>query len=349
MKKAFWAVSAIFAVFLTALADDNSARAEFAQGLDEEKSGDFYDAAKKYMAAELLADDSVLKMNALKKASDAYSKAGFRYKQFQCLQKLVVCYPAMVDFKGIILKEYEIGTQFYKGKRDPAFYWMPWLEDDDRTVEIYEAVLKNAAFTDFSPELRLRLAKIYIEENKIDEAIKIFKEIAEYHPGTKQARFAEFELANIYLQKARRGDGDAHYCNLALELIKELIKKYPDDPEMDWLKSSLSESETLASERIYGMAKFYDRRENTAAAARYCTTILRDFPESAAAVRAERMIASRNLEYVPSITEYKPRPGPKYKIQEMPDVKDNILVVPENSNGKWLLPVEDLGIKPKDN
>ena len=148
MKLSLGVVFAIFAVFLTAVADDNSARAEFSQGLEEEKAGDSYGAAKKYMAAELLADDSVLKMNALKKAADAYSKAGFRYKQFQCLQKLVVCYPAMVDFKGIIMKEYEIGTQFYKGERDPAFYWLPWLEDDDRTVEIYEAVLNGLSISE---------------------------------------------------------------------------------------------------------------------------------------------------------------------------------------------------------
>ncbi len=336
-----------FVFLLKAACDDNGARAEFAQGLAEEKAGNFYYAAKKYMASELLADDSVLKMNAIKKAAYAYSKAEYKYKEFICLQKLIVCYPAMIDYKDIVGKQYKLGTDFYRGARDPAFYWLPWLKDDDKTSEIYETVLKNASFADFSPELRLRLAKIYIDEGKIDKAIQFFKEIADYHPGTKDARFAEFELANIYLQKAKRGDGDGNYCAKALDLLDKLVKKYPKDEEIDWLKSSLNEAEKLSSERLYGMAKFYDRRENDDAAARYCAEILRDHPESAAAVRAERMLASMDKDYKPTIAEYKPRPDTSYKIEKMPEVKEKIIVVPENSNGKWLLPIEDLGINQK--
>jgi hypothetical protein len=31
----------------------------------------------------------------------------------------------------------------------------------------------------------------------------------------------------------------------------------------------------------------------------------------------------------------------------MPHEKDNIMIVPENSNGKWMLPIEDLGLGGK--
>jgi hypothetical protein len=35
-------------------------------------------------------------------------------------------------------------------------------------------------------------------------------------------------------------------------------------------------------------------------------------------------------------------------VEAMPDEKEKIMVVPENSNGKWMIPIEDLGIGGKD-
>lgn len=349
MKKVFSSLILILLFAGVAAANDADARQAFSEGLQKEKEGSPYQAAKKFMAAELLADDPTLRMNAIKKAADSYSKAGFKYKEFICLQKLVVCYPTMINYKATVEKQYKLGNEFYRGARDPAFYWMPWIKDEDRTIEIYETVIKNASFAEYAPELRLRLAKAYLEANKVDKAIETFKEVSEYHPQTKFARFADFELAHIYLQKARRGDGDGTYSSKALELFEKLLKKYPDDKEKDWLEKSRNEAQRIASERIYGIAKFYKKRDNEAAAARYCSTILKDYPESAAAVRSERMLASIDQQYIPTLDEYKPKPDIAYKIEKMPEGKIKILVKPEDSNGKWLLPIEDLGINSKEN
>jgi outer membrane protein assembly factor BamD len=300
------------------------------------------------MAAELFADDPVLKMNSTRKAAEAYKKAGYKYHEFTCLQKLLVCYPETTKYKETVDRQYEIGTDFYHGERDLAIYWIPWIDDDDRTGEIYETVLKNAPFSNLAPELRLRLAKKYMAEGKIKESVEMLKSVSELFPGTPQARFAEFEIASIYMQKSARGDGDGYYCRQAVDALRELQKKYPNDPETDWIKSSLNTAEQLAAKRLYGLSEFYRRMENNDATARYLTELIRNHPETSYAPDAEKMLAEMNTEYSPAITEYKEKPPTKYAVGPMPDAVDKIIVVPENSDGKWLLPIKDLGINRKD-
>ncbi len=331
----------------SAFADDASSRLEFNAALSMEKSGRFLEAGDKYMAAELFADDPVLKLNALKRAAMAYKLANYRYREYQCLHKMFVCYPASIDFRTIIQREYEIGSDFYRGHRDPALTWMPWIEDDDRAVEIFEQLLKDAPFASFAPELRLRLAHRYIEDKKIEEAVKMFRTVSALHPNTKEARFADFEIANIYLQKSRRGDGDGRNGMKAVENLRELKKKYPNDPESEWIRQSLDEADQSAAKRLYGLAKFYRRMDNNEASARYLNELLRQYPDTSYAPDSETMLADMDEEYKPAITEYKEPDPVTYLVQPMPDEVDKIIVAPENSDGKWLLPIKDLGLGDK--
>ncbi|HCE44700.1 MAG TPA: hypothetical protein DET40_14255 [Lentisphaeria bacterium] len=329
-------------------AKDAESRASYEQGVTKEKAGDYKGAAEEFLAAEHWADDPVLKVNAIKRAADCYDKADLMFKEFECLESLLNAFPSSIDYPGTVQREYEIATKFYQGRRDPALSWMPWIKDKDRSMEAMEAVLKHAPFAKFAPEMRLRLGKIYIEENKIEQALKTFRDIIKMYPRSDEAKYAEFELANILIQKARRGDGDGTYVRQAQDTLRKIIEKYPKDPEVGWAKETLGEADSIAAKRLYGLAAFYHRRDRDDSAQRYLNDIITTYPENKVSDDAEEMLEKLNQEYKPSGAERKGNYVVEYKVGKMPLEDDNILIVPENSNGKWMLPIEDLGLGKRD-
>lgn len=326
-------------------ADDAEARREFDIGISQKDSGDCLAAADKFLAAELYADDSVLKFNALKQAASCFKEADMKYKEFNCLEKLLNNYPGEIDFKKTVEREYEIGNSFYHGKRDPALSWMPWLRDKNHAIEMYEAVLKHAPFAKFAPELRLRLASLYLDTDRIDEAAKTFRDITKMYPKAEEEKFAYFELANILIQLAERGDGDGSYGCQAQETLRTVLEKYPNDPELDWVKETLEKADKIAAERLYGLASFYNRQKKNEAAVRYLHELLTKYPDAQITTEAEKLLVSINEDYKPSISEPPTPFRTSYSINPIPEEPKKIMVVPENSGGKWLLPVEDLGLQ----
>ncbi len=333
---------------ITAFCGDDEARACLDKAIMKEKAGDFKSAGEEYLAAEHYADDPVLKVNAIGKAAECYRKANLLYKEFECRESLLNAFPSSVDFAGTVQREYEIATLFYQGKRDPALAWMPWIKDKDRALETFEAVIKHAPFAKFAPDMRLKLGKLYIDANKIDEATKVFREVTKMYPRSEEAKFAEFELANILLQKSRRGDGDGSYVRQAQDALRKIIDKYPKDPDVGWAKESLAEADQIAARRLYGLASFYHRMEKDEAAQRYLNELIVAYPDDKVATDAEGLLEKMNQDYKPSGIEKKEPYTVKYKFEDMPEEREKIMIVPENSNGKWMLPIEDLGINKKE-
>jgi len=154
-------------------ADNAQANQESKAAYEAAKEKDYSGAGKKYLAAELYADDPVIKANAVKAAANSYRKAKLYYKEFECLEKLIQGFPSSINFEETIEREFEIGNRFFRGYREPAFSWTPWIRDKDRTIEIYVTALKNGPFSQFAPEARLRLGRLYIEAGKLEEAFPV--------------------------------------------------------------------------------------------------------------------------------------------------------------------------------
>jgi outer membrane assembly lipoprotein YfiO len=299
------------------------------------------------MNAAFVADDTVLKVNSLKEAVKSFKTAKLLYKEFLAIEKLLRNYPSSVDFDSLVKREYEIGNMFYAGKRDTALSWMPWIKDDDKCMEVYQAVAKNAPFAKFAPELKFRLGVLFLEESKVDEALAMFEGISEYHKGSPEEKYADFELANIYLQKASRGDSDGKWRRAARKILRKIIEKYPDDKEVEWARAELKEADTLNAERTLAIAEFYYKRDENDVAARYLNDLITEYPKTDIAQNAHDLLAKMNRTYKepPLKPEHPEYAEIQYDAVPMPTEKEKIIEVPQKSGGKYLLPIEDLELE----
>ncbi|HPN85153.1 MAG TPA: outer membrane protein assembly factor BamD, partial [Victivallales bacterium] len=202
-------------------------------------------------------------------------------------------------------------------------------------------------FAKFAPELKFRLGIMYINSGKIDEALATFEEITEYHKGSQEEKFAAFELANIYLQKAARGDGDGSWGRKARAALRKIIKDYPDDKEVEWARQELKTADTLNAKKAFAIADFYRKRENEEAAARYLNDLITEYPKTETADKASKMLSDMGREYKePPIKPEHPEYAAKvYTPQQMPKELEKFIEVPDGDDGKWLLPIEDLELE----
>ena len=327
---------------------DATAQEFFQKGLDLERDGDFRKAAKRYLDAEHLTSDKVVKLNALMNAARAYRKAELYGKEFDCLERLIHEHMGRIDFSQTVNREYEIADAFYKGHRDSMFDWLPFIKDSDRFLECSEAALRNAPCAEPAGAVRLRLARMYFSDQKPEKAIETFREVLKLHPGTDSAYYAELGLADVYCQLAEHGDGDNRWANLAIEQLDHFSEAYPEAPEIQWVKEQRLAIDKIQAKRLHELARYYHRTGRDDLAEHFLSQVVQRYAETEHAIPSEKLLAEIDETYeAPPKTMSRQDPAHYEFIRNPIPLEDSdLLIAPESSDGKWLFPIRDL---KKDN
>lgn len=326
-------------------ADNKEANEAIQSGFEKMKKHSYGSAASYFVDAELLADETFLKARAVKLAAEAYRKGDYKYKEFKMLEKLLISYPSHVDYAATVDREFELGDKFYEGERDNLFNWIPLGKDKDRTREVYEKALKHGPFAKRAPDARLRLGRIYMDEGMNDQALKALRETVAMYPNTKAHKYALLELATLLIRLSEKGDGDGKYAKEAKQVLLKIKEEYGSDPEAAWVDKALLKVDDVSADRVYKLAKFYHKMGRDEPATRYLSDVVRKYPDADVSDDSEELLASLDEQYKPVPAEKKPPKKIKYQLYEntrIPDEISPILVTPENSDGKWLLPIRDL-------
>lgn len=324
--------------------NDATALEVFQKGLDLEREGNYRKAAKRYLAAELLTSDKTVKSNALSNAARAYRQAELYGQEFDCIERLISEHMGRIDFTAAVNREYEIADAFYKGHRDAMFEWLPFIKDSDRFLECSEAALNNAPCAEAAGAVRLRLGSMYLSKQKPDKAIEKFKEVLQLHPGTDSAYYAELGLADVYCQLAERGDGDGHWAGLAIEQLDHFSETHPEAPEIQWVKEHRLAIDQIQAKRLHDLAKYHHRNGRDDLAEHYLSQVVQRYAETEHAIPSEKLLAKidETYEAPPDTMQRKDPAHYDFVRNPIPLEDSDLLITPENSDGKWLLPIRDL-------
>ncbi len=324
--------------------NDAAALEVFQKGLDLEREGDYRKAAKRYLDAELLTSDKTVKSNALTHAARAYRQAELYGREFDCIERLISEHMSRIDFTGAVNREYEIADAFFKGHRDAMFEWLPFIKDSDRFLEVSEAALRNAPCAELAGAVRLRLARMYLEAQKPDQSIEKFKEVLQLHPGTDSAYYAELGLADVYCQLAEHGDGDGRWATLAMEQLDHFSETNPEAPEIQWVKEHRLALDKIQAKRLHDLAKYHHRNGRDDLAEHYLNQVVQRYGETEHAIPSEKLLAEIDETYE-APPDSMPRKDPAhydFVRNPIPLEDSDLLIVPENSDGKWLFPIRDI-------
>ncbi|MBR7119099.1 MAG: outer membrane protein assembly factor BamD [Lentisphaeria bacterium] len=346
----FFTVLLSAAVFFSSgllMADDSEAVKVYAEGHALYESGAYYDAAKKFELVEQLADSPAIKANSLVARIGAWKMCKMIFREFECINSLLTGYPEYSDYKLLSERIYEIGDRYYAGEREPAFWhlrWVPWLNDGDKTIEIYTKALERAPFSPSASRARLRLAYIYDKDGKVKESIVQLKRIISDHPKSEEYKYALLALAEALFISAEKGDGDGRLVQEAYDVLKTYEEKYPSSSEMSWVKRRILQYYDMQAQRLYDMAEYYEKNDRKDASKRYYADILAKYPQSKVSENAEKRLIELDPAFVPdgSVVEKESRLA-ELRAYKIPEEATRMLISPATDvNTHYLQPVMDL-------
>ncbi len=340
----------LLAMFCTAvIAGDAESAKTFGEALKKFNAKDYVDAAELFAEAEAQADTMSLKLKAALREVESYRAAGYRGKEFEAIEKIIKRYPTQIDYSKLVDRQYAIADAYFHGYSDPAFWslrFIPWLTDKDRMQEVYESALKNAPFAPGGANARLRLAVRKLQSKENEAALKLLREIIRIYPDSEAARYAMLEMGNALSEMSYAGDGDGKHFDEAMSVFREFRKKYPDLSENEWVNQCEAKARNAYARRLYNVAEFYHRENRDEPASTYLLEVMRRFPDTEAAADSEKLLTRLDKSYFPEqVSPEVPPEYPRYEMLKFPKEERKLLMVPENSNGKFLLPIYDLNIK----
>lgn len=329
-------------------AADSKAEQAYSEGRKLYLDGEYYDAAAKFQESFFMADTPVIRANSLLAQIGAYRMCELYYREFLAIEKLLERYPEYADCNALIRREFEIAEMFRTGTREPAFWalrWIPWLKDADRTVEVFQAVLKRAPFAPEAARAHMNLALYYEFDGRTAQSLAELRKILKNHPKSPESKYARLALANGLFELSKRGDGDSRLVNEAIAEFREFCRLYPDasPEELAFAQNTIAKARDIQAVRLCEIAEYYRKNGRSEASERYLAQVMSKFPDSASAPEAEKKLSELSENYLPGNFPARPEPRmPELRSYSIPQEAELVLISPQDERNHYLLPVPDL-------
>ncbi|MBI3991105.1 MAG: outer membrane protein assembly factor BamD [Candidatus Omnitrophica bacterium] len=222
---------------------------------------------------------------------------GRYYRAFLAYQKVLDEYPQSERVKDVIEREYYLGNLFFSG-RDKKIAGITFAAPAERAMEIFQKVLSNEPFGKYSDLSQYKIGLCYVKQGKYTDAKLEFEKLIEQYPHSSLVDDAKFQSALCSYKSALKPMYDNESIDEALKLFKELLQSHPDmDSEtLREVRKMTEELEERNAQKLFQIAKFYEKQRKIDSAVIYYQEILKKYPDSPTTANAiERLRAFGKL------------------------------------------------------
>lgn len=153
----------------------------------------------------------------------------------------------------------------------------------------------------------LMLTAVYhIRKGQLRDADHYLDVLRREYPKSEHTQTAFVVGSHIKLASYQGPRYDGRDLVDADDLIHSTLNLYPDLPDRDELKTELVKIRDQGAERHWSRAEYYRRRDKPQSEAIYLESILKDFPESAAAEKAAKRLQELGPKYWTGMLDHYP-------------------------------------------
>lgn len=223
------------------------------------------------------------------KVGELYEKGGDFSRAFEAYQKLIDDYPGTEMYNEAVGAQFRIATLFLEGERQRVL-GLPTLPSMRKAQEMFEAVIENGPFTEFAPLAQFNIGLAHQKQNETAEAIAAFQTVIDRYPNSDLADDAQYQIAYVWFEEARRGSYDQTVVQKAREAFQDFLLRYPESEKVEQAEENLALLEDRKTESAIDIARFYDKAGHFKAAVIYYNVVLEQEPDSEAGEEARRRI-----------------------------------------------------------
>jgi outer membrane protein assembly factor BamD len=181
---------------------------------------------------------------------------------FKAYQRLIERYPKLDNYDEIVRRQFEIANRFLAGQWFHLWGWVPLYPSMDKTVQLYEQIIKNGPYSEVAPKAQMNIAVAYTKKLVKDypAAAQAYEKAADRYNDKPVGTDALFLLGMTYSRQARTAEYDQSVAAQAISTFTDFITLHPTDSRLPQAREMITELRTEQARGSYEIAQFYERK-----------------------------------------------------------------------------------------
>ncbi len=258
------------------------------KGTDPKKAASLYN---KYVKDNPMASDAA---QAKFQEGLCYEAVGDYYKAYKAYQHIIDNYPLYPQTDELLDRQYRIGNYYLLVATQPkgANPFKIFFHDNEKAVEIFSQVVKNAPFTEIGAKAQYRLGFAHMQMKEYIEAVDEFIIILEKYPGSGFVDDATYGLASSYFNLVQGPEYDKYSTEKSIEYFNRYINEYPHGRYAGEVMPKVNKMNQDLAKGIYLIGNFYEKQYRYEAALVYYDDLERRYGDTffAEKARAKRSV-----------------------------------------------------------
>jgi len=212
------------------------------------------------------------------------------YGAFKEYQKVLEIYPSYGRIFDIIERQFKIGNLFLAGgkRRLWKFNIVP---ANDKAIEVFETVIENAPFSEFSPRSQFLLGECYFKVKKYQDAILEYQKVVEEYSDSEYLDDARFQIGICAYQLSRGSAYDQQATNKAIDTFRSYIIDFTQSRRVAEAKKMIKELEARKAQGAFDVAQYYQDQKQYESAKIYFEEVIKNYPDTDFAQQSRKLLS----------------------------------------------------------
>lgn len=211
---------------------------------------------------------------------------------FKAFQKLIERYPKVTNYDEVILRQMAIANRFLAGQLFRAFGYVPLFPSMDKTIKLYDQVIKNGPYSEVAPLAQINIGKANEKKFVSDfpEAVRAYEKAADKYADRKEGVDALYLAGESYFKQAKTAEYDQSIAAQSIATFTDFSTLHPADPRVPEVQKMISSLKTEQARGSHEIARYYEKRRKWEGAKIYYNDVLAKDPNSPLAEDARQRI-----------------------------------------------------------
>jgi outer membrane assembly lipoprotein YfiO len=201
---------------------------------------------------------------------------------FKAYQKLIERYPKVPNYDEVILRQMAIANRFLAGQWFRAFNLIPLFPSMDKTVKLYEQVIKNGPYSEVAPQAQINIGTAHENKFVVDyaEAVRAYERAADLYSDRKEGTDALYKAGETYFKQAKEAEYDQNVAAQSIATFTDFATLHPSDTRVSEAQKKIDALKTEQARGSYDIARYYERHGKWNGALIYYNEVLLKDPNS---------------------------------------------------------------------
>ncbi len=219
---------------------------------------------------------------------EEYEKANSYFSSYLKKQMTPKFFEEAFTYKFKIAEKYRTGTK-------KAVLGLKWIPARQEALHIYEEVISTLPNHELTVQALFARAELLAREKSYKASIESYQNLIQQFPKHFLAVRSYVEIGRVYLIQSQKEYPDQDLLELATINLHRISANFPSEEAIEEVEDMLLSMQEIYAKDLYEIALFYHRKKQPNAAYLYYKRILKAYPATLVAKKAEKRMAKLHL------------------------------------------------------